>query len=193
MSTTTIDRIAAVDPVHADTMRRRPTTFVSETLPFYRRFGLVRATVELPHRPLVLDYADDGQQLVQLAGEPKDIYRVNGLDGLSLEASQVGAYLKFFLAHSEGPNGSRLVERPADVPWLASSESDAVQKGLRAAATARLRPVEVTATPGGFQASALVLKGSTLSLNVFQVDAKGTVRLRSTEPVSEKLPVPVTL
>jgi len=47
----TIEGIAAVDPVHADTIRKRPTAFATEALAFYQRFKLLRITMSLARGP----------------------------------------------------------------------------------------------------------------------------------------------
>jgi len=185
-----LPRIATVDPVHAETMKSWPTTFAYEALPFYKRFRLLRATVALPSRPLVLEYVDDGALVVPLGGGAKDIDKVNGLEALALEATQIGPYLRFFLAHSDPDAPARVVERPEDVPWLPSTRTEGAPRAARAAAESRLRALEVRPDPrGDFTTSATVLSGSTLRQDVYRVERKGAVRLVSSQTLLENIPV----
>jgi hypothetical protein len=189
------ERIRTVDPVHADTMGRRPTAFSVEPLPFYRRFALLRAAVDLPHRELEFRYADDGRQLVPLTGKPADVYRVNGLEGLALTPEQVPSYLRFFLAVAgEDEAGPRdLAEWPGDLPWLPGTEDDASLMTARVGASARLRALTVSAQAHGYRAVVTVAQGRRLLELVLDVDAQGGVDVESSRVVFEDLPVAAIL
>jgi hypothetical protein len=172
-----------------------PTTFKVEALPFYRKVKLVRAQVDLPHRPLEFRYADGGPQLVYLSGDPGDVYRANDLDGLALGEGQVGAYLRFFFEVTRGPEGRQqeLAEGPGDLVWLPGTESDAGLKAARTRATGLLRPVRVSAAAGGYGVIAAVAEGRRLLELTLRVDAKGRVTVESTKVLLEDLPVAETL
>ncbi len=186
-----VKRIAVVAPSHAETMGKRPTTFESVAVPFWSSFKLVRATVELPHKPLSLAFADNGDQLLGLA-EPGDVYKVNGLEALKLTSNQVPAYLRFFVTHAE-PGSRELVEKAAELEWLHSSETDPEQKQVRTAASSQIHPVKVTQNADGFTAIAIVLEQKTLLEVTYEVQQKGTVKLRESKELADNLPVPVVL
>jgi hypothetical protein len=186
----TLQRIAQVDPVHADTMSRQPTTFTSQPLSFYKRFKLLKAQVRLPHRELQFRYADDGQRVVNLsAGDPQSIYKINQDEGLALEASQVPEYVKFFVAHTEGGK-HQVVERAEDIHWLPDASTDAALSAKKADATAKLHPVQVSQGAEGFEAVATVLMGSQLVETTFQVRKSGRVQPLKQQVVVEGMPVP---
>ena len=188
-------RIRGVDPVHADTMSRQPTTFTVEPLPFYRSFKLVRADVELPHHPRQLLYGDSGSQLVYLSGKPDDLYRVNDLDGLALPEAQAAEYVRFFLATTQSGEGREreLAERPGDLHWLPGTEKDPLLQASRLEATARLQPLTVSAAPGGYHVAVTVVEGQQLIELGLGVDARGRVVVESSRVVFEDLPVAETL
>jgi hypothetical protein len=188
-----LERIRAVDPVHADTMSRQPTTFTAEPLPFYRRFKLVRAAVSLPHRPLEFRYADDGEKAVPLTGKPEDVYRVNEAEGLALAEAQVADYVRFFVGHTRGDEEREVAERPADLQWLPGTETDADLKAARARASGLLKPLAVSSAGGGYRVTATVVEGRKLSELVLAVDVHGRVDVESARVLVPDLPVPETL
>jgi hypothetical protein len=154
----TLARITAVDPVHAETMGRQPTTLEVQPLPFYKRFRLLTADVELPHKPLRFRYADDGTQAVYLSGAPEEVYKVNHAEGLALTADQVVPYVRFFLSVAGGP-GRQLVERPSDVDWLPASENDPPLKAKRAAASGKIGPLQASPHGDGFRVTGTAVQG----------------------------------
>jgi hypothetical protein len=188
-------RIRAVDPVHADTMSRQPTTFTVEAVPFYRRFKLVRAAVDLPTHPLEFHYLDGGSRLVHLTGKPADVYGVNEAEGLALAQAQVAPYVRFFLAHTTGDGGEEreLAETPADLVWLPATERDPSLKAARAAAAAHIRPLAVSAAPGGYRVVATVAEGLRLVELVLKVDGRGRITVDGSRVLVEELPVAETL
>ncbi|MBZ4419506.1 hypothetical protein [Myxococcus sp. RHSTA-1-4] len=187
----TLQRIAQVDPVHADTMSRQPTTFTSQPLSFYKRFKLLKAEVRLPHRALQFRYADDGKHVVNLtAGDPQSIYKINQDEGLALDASQVAEYVKFFVANTDGGK-QKVVEGAADIVWLPATNTDAALGAKKADAVAKLHPVQVSQGAEGFEAVATVLMGSQLVETTFQVRKSGRVQPLKQQVVVEGMPVPV--
>lgn len=182
-----IERISDIDPVHADTMRERPTEVQTSPLPFYARHQLLRATVQLPHRPLVLEYLDDGDELVQLAGSPADIYKANASERLKLAPEQVAAYLKFFVQRTEPK--ARLVENAEDLTLLGGDEHAPAREQLVAA----LCPQKVERTDAGYRVTALVLTQRVLRERVYFVEPKGTVKEQSAKVLMENAPVPYGL
>jgi hypothetical protein len=191
--TTLPERIRAADPVHADTMSRRPTALTAEPIPFYRRFKLVRAVVSLPHRPLEFRYSDDGVQAVPLTGNPQDVYRVNEAEGLALAEAQVADYVRFFVVHTRGDEEREVAERPADLHWLPGTETDADLKAARARASALLKPLAVASAGAGYRVTATVVEGNTLSEVVMGVDARGRVEVQSSKVLAASLPVAASL
>jgi hypothetical protein len=180
-----------VDPVHAETMSQEPTTFTVEPIPFYRKFKLVKAEVDLPHHPLELAYADSGSELIQLSGKADAVYRVNDADGLELAEGQVAPYVRFFLANTTNAHGDEreLVERPADLDWEPDTEKDPAAKAARAAASALVRPLAVSAVPGGYRVEATVVEGVRLIELVLRIDGKGRVAVEGPKVLFEDLPV----
>jgi hypothetical protein len=190
--TATLDRIAAVDPVHADTMRRQPTTFSSQALPFYKTFKLVKASIRLPHRPLEFRYADDGAQAIHLSGSADDVYRVNDAEHLQLAESAVPDYVRFFVANADS-SSRRLVESPGDLVWLPATESEAGPKAARAAASSKIHALQVSKSGAGYKVSAVALEGKRLVELALSVAVNGRVTVDSTKTVAEDVPVAATL
>lgn len=189
--TETLLRIAQVDPVHADTMSRQPTTFTTQPLSFYGRFHLLTADVMLPHRPIQFRYVDDGKEVVVLGGTDEDIYKVNAKEALSLQASQVPEYVRFFI-NNTGGTGRIVVEKPSDVPWRGDVDTTPELATKKAEASARLKPVRVTPGAEGFQAVALVLEDDVLQELTLAVGKDGHVDTLKSQVVLSSLPVPVT-
>ncbi len=189
--TETLLRIAQVDPVHADTMSRQPTTFSTQPLSFYGHFQLLTADVMLPHRPIQFRYVDDGKQVIVLGGKEQDIYKVNARESLSLEASQVAEYVKFFVANTGG-TGRRVVEKSADVPWRGDVDTTPELATKKAEVTSRLKPVQVSPGAEGFQAVAYVLEDDILQELTLAVRKDGEVETVRSQEVLTSLPVPVT-
>jgi hypothetical protein len=186
-----LERIARVDPVHTDTMRRSPTELAVQTIPFYRSYKLVEATVLLPQRPLRLYYLDNGKSALPLASSD-DIYRANAEEELVLNEGLASAYLKFFVAHSSGGTRS-VVEKPSELQWLAKAEQEPAAKELKATAAKHLHAPQVTAAPGSFHIVATVVEGQRLEEVTFEVIANGATRVKETRVLVEQLPVPHAL
>jgi hypothetical protein len=189
--TETLLRIAQVDPVHADTMSRQPTTFSTQPLSFYGHFKLLTADVMLPHRPIQFRYMDDGRQVVVLTGREQDIYNVNAREKLSLDASQVPEYVRIFIANTGG-TGRRVVESAADVPWRGDVDTTPALATKKAEASSRLQPLRVTPAAEGFQVVALVLEDDTLHELTLAVRKDGHVDTTRSQVELSSLPVPVT-
>ncbi len=186
-----LQRIAQVDPVHADTMSRTPTVFTTQELSFYKKYRLVKVEVRLPHRPLQFRYADDGAQAVNLlSGSTQAIYRVNEEEALALDASQVPEYLKFFVAHAEGGK-RKVVERAEDIFWLRATSTDKALGDKKADAVSKLKPVSVSTTDKGFETVALLQEDKQLSECTYLVSKSGRVQVLEQQVVVENLPVPV--
>jgi hypothetical protein len=186
-----LDRIRTVDPVHAETMGRQPTRFAVQSLPFYRRFTMVRAAISLPHCAVELRYADDGASLVPLSGAPAAVYRVNDAEPLNLAEGQVADYLRFFLASTTGRDGGErcLVETPADMPWLRRTSSDPALQAVRLEAAAWILPLVIAAVAGGYRAMAVVLEERRLVELELAVDRRGRVTEQATRVLADNLPV----
>ena len=189
-----LDRIRAVDPQHAETMGRQPTTFAAEPLRFYRRHTLVTASVHLPHDTLVLRYADDGTAPVPL-GEPSAVYRVNDAEALGLAQGDVADYVRFFLASTRGRDGRdrQLVETPADVLWLRASAEDPAMSVVRAEASSRIHPLAVFASVSGYRVVALVVEEQRLLELTLAVNGTGRVREEGARVVAEDLPLALAI
>jgi hypothetical protein len=190
----TLQRIEAVDPVHAGTIKehRAATTFSRQPLGFYKRFQLVTVDVQLPHRALRFKYLDDGKVAVNVTpAAADDLYRVNQDESLSLDASQVPAYLRFFVENSEGGK-RRLVERAEDVQWLPATATDAALGAKKADAVKHLHAVKVVPSPEGFHTSAVVLASGQLVATESIVSKNGKVLVVKQQAVAEALPVPFT-
>jgi hypothetical protein len=194
----TLARIAAVDPVHAETMGRQPTTFEVQPLPFYRRFRLLTANVALPHRPLRFRYADDGSRAVTLNGTPEEVYQVNQAEGLALTADDVPAYVRFFLDVAGGP-GRELVESPSDPAWLPASDADPALKARRSAASGQIRPLQVSPDGSGFRVTAIALQGdpnftrTDLVRLELRVSADGRITIAAPAVLQAEVPVAARL
>jgi len=194
----TLARITAVDPVHAETMGRQPTTLEVQPLPFYKRFRLLTANVSLPHKPLQFHYADDGTQAVYLSGAPEEVYKVNTAEGLALTADQVAPYLRFFFSMAGGP-GRELVESPSDPPWLPASESDPPLKAKRAAASGKISPLQVVPDGRGFRVTGTALQGdphftrADLVRLQLKVSPDGRVTIDTPTVLEENVPIAASL
>jgi hypothetical protein len=187
-----LERIKIVDPVHAETMSRQPTTFTTQPLPFYKNFKLVKASIRLPHRPLEFRYADNGSKAFYLSGAVEEVYRVNDEEALGLTEGQVVPYVRFFFASTDGEK-RRLVERPADVAWLPATEEDEALKAARADASQKIRPVTVSKVTNGYRVLATALQGNRLLELSLVVSSNGRVRFESTKALADNLPVAETL
>ena len=184
-------RLAAVVPAHAEMMGRHPTTFSVDALSFYRRFRLLRAFIALPHRDLVLPYADSGAEIVPLSGEPADVYRVNEAEGLRVTEAQLVPYLRFFLKHTAGSTmpHRQVVEEADELEWLKRTADDPSSKAARAAASAQVRPIRATRVDGGYRVLVTVWSNLTLAELTLRVDDAGRVTEEGERVLCEDLPV----
>jgi len=188
-------RLGEVDPDQAALMGRNPTTFSSDALPFYQRFRLLRATVDLPHTDLVFTYADSGAEIVPLTGEPADVYRLNEAEELRLTEAQLVPYLRFFLKHTAGSAmpDRLLVEEAGELEWLSRTEDDAESKAARAAASAQVHPVRATRVGPGYRVVATVWANLVLAELTLRVDEAGRVTEEGARILCEDLPVVETM
>jgi hypothetical protein len=185
-------RIQAVDPVHADTMSRRPTTFTVEPLSFYRTFKLVKAAVALPQRELEFRYADDGRLLIHLTGKEEAVYRVNDADGMALTEDHVAPYVRFFLSNFTNDSGTswEVAENPGELVWLPATETDPALRAVRAEASARIRPLAPSGVPGRYRVVGTAVEGRHLVELDLSVDGRGRVTpLDTSKILFEDLPL----
>ncbi len=187
--TNVIERIARVDEVHAETMAENPTEIKVETLPFYKKFKLLLATVDLPQRPVLLRYADDGSHVITLDASPEHIYEVNKLEDLHLQAPHVASYLRFFLENSGG-DAYHIVETEKEVNWLKASGQDPEVKALKEKCIAMLHAIKITALPdGGHFANATAIRGRNLAEISVKVHVDGHVEILAEKTVLSNIPV----
>src|SRR5512133_1110455 len=133
-----IRRIEAVDPAHAESMKQNPTTFEAHAVPFYRRFKVLKAVIRLPHKPVALAFADSGSELYPLNSE-EDVQKVNGLEGLKLDANTAGPYVRMVVELTA--RKLQLAERADQVRWLPAAEKDPKLKAAKDEAAKKLHPV----------------------------------------------------
>lgn len=188
LEATMLTRLAKATPFHAEMATRHPTEVTIESLAFYRRFDWVRILIFLPHRPLVLSYADDGAQMLFLGGTADDVYRVNRAEALQLTEGMVAPYVRFFLAATRGKSRT-LAEQPSDVPWLPATECDEALKAARASASARLHPLQVSTESDRYRVSATVVQEMRLIELSLNAARDGGVVVAGTTILMEDLPV----
>jgi len=185
-----IERIAGVDPAHAETIRSNPTTFAVEELPFYPRFRLVRAEVRLRSRPLLLRYADDGKAIVPLTGKPEEIYGLNRAEGLKLALPWVASYARFFLSCTGGPKFT-LRESAEGIRWLPAADSDPVQAERKRQVLEKLSPLTAFAVDtGGFAVTAVAQRDRSLVELVLRFTEDGEATSQQETMVVPVMPVP---
>jgi hypothetical protein len=184
-----IERIAVVNPVWADAMRSNPTNFAWESVPFYRKFQLLLATVNLPYQPLECRYADDGFRICVLRAAPEHIYAVNKLEALDLNVEQVPAYVRFFFDNLSGPRVA-VVERTREVLWLDRVAAEPEMKALKEQAEPLIVPVQVTPLDGeSYGVAATAVRGRRLITLDLLVRRNGHVEVKNERILVEKLPV----
>lgn len=137
------------------------------------------------------DTGDDNghdNALVVLDGTNKPILFLNASVPISLGgAAQALAYLRFFCGFVWGPGGGFwAVERIEDLPW--SGDAD---QGLKAAAAAYLRPLEIESeTQHAFRAKGSVFYDRHIFHADFQIEKEGMTQMLDDDPISKKeLPV----
>jgi hypothetical protein len=189
-NTEMIKRIALVDEVHAETMMENPTDFKVESLPFYKKFKLLRVTVDLPHRPLQFRYADDGSRLIILDATPEHIYEINKLEDFELDRAHLVSYLRFFLANSGG-DPMQIVETGREVNWLQLSSEDSERKALEDKGISLIHAARMTPLPdnAGFFANATGIRGRKLVEISVTVRTKGHVEIMGERVLVPDLPV----
>jgi len=170
-------------------------------LPFYADRVLIEALLASKEQeqkailsfvlPKVGDTGDDnghGDALVVLDGRNRPIHILNTSVPISLGgAAQALAYLRFFCGFVWGPDGGFwAVERIQDLPW--SGDAD---QGLKAVATADLRPLEIESeTQDAFRAKGSVFYARHIFHAEFEIGKKGRVEMFDDDPRSKKgLPV----
>ncbi len=184
-----IKRIALVDEAHAETMAEKPTNFKVESLPFYQKFKLLRATVNLPHRPIQFRYADDGSRIVVLDAGPDRIYEVNKLENLRLKDFDVLPYLRFFLENSGG-KPVRIVEAEKEVNWLDGSSHEPEAQSLKARCASLIHPAKVAPSKEhGFFVNATGIRGRNLLEFSARVRPSGQVEPLGERVLAENLPI----
>ncbi|HTS26638.1 MAG TPA: hypothetical protein VMH81_12250 [Bryobacteraceae bacterium] len=183
-----IERIAEVNPVWAETMREHPTVFHWRPIPFYRKFQLLSATVNLRRRTAGYRYADDGSRLFILRATPEHIYQVNQLEGLQLDPSQVPDYVRFFFDNLTGPRIA-IVERPEEAPWFEPPDDDPEIRARRADTASRIHPIRVTPEGDDYRVEATGVAGSELVELDLGVKRDGHIDIRSQRTVLEDIPV----
>jgi hypothetical protein len=185
------ERIAAVYPEDGEIMRSHHTVCEHGRFPFYQRFQLLRVVVHLPHKPVRFLYADDGTQLVKVASA-QDVYEVNDREGLKLDASQVPAYLRFFLAcTTTGLSALRLAEREEDALWVDAADYDSSLKPLKQQAMTLIHPALVTPLPdGGYRVVATAIEQRILKQLILRISVSGRVETDNQTVLLEDIPVP---
>lgn len=181
-----VNRIEKVDPSHAQTMRANPTTFTPQALPFYARHRLLSAVVRLRHKPLLLEYLDDGRAVLPLT--PEAIKRVNALERLELSAATAGPYARFFLAHAAEPR-ARVVESPSDVPWLPACDTDPKLKQARDQSLSFIHALRVTPEFGAFSVVASAMRERKLVEVTLTLERDGKIASLFDDVTVEELPV----
>ncbi len=142
-------------------------------------------------RRKVGDTGDDnghGDARVVLDGTNKPILFLNTSVPISLGgAAQALAYLRFFCGFLWGPEGGFwAVERIEDIPWCGDAD-----QGLKAAAAADLRPLEIESeTQDAFRAKGSVFYDRHIFHAEFEIGKIGRVEMFDDDPISKKaLPV----
>lgn len=193
MADSVLDRIAAADPAHADTIATHDSAVAESAVPFWTRFRLVRVRTMLPHRPLDLRYADDGQRAIQI-GYPAGLYAANKADGLTLDTpGMCAAYLRFWFEDG-GERLTYLAESPDRMPWFRDDVMTDDDRAEQRAAVPWIRPMVVTVSPrGGFDAEAIAVCQRELLRLRLHVAPDGTVTVISREQLRESIPVPYVM
>lgn len=192
---------AATDEGTVESMIRNPTEFNWEPLPFYQNFQLLHATISLRSKPVVYTYADDGSRVFSLyetsaeylssypdavSGE-EQIYAVNKLENLYLDAGQVPAYLRFFFATI---TKITLVEGSQDVNWYSKELSQTQAKLKEQAESLILSPMKITPTmPTWYNVVATGYRRQQLIELDLSVSRAGEVKIKSERNLLEQLPI----
>ena len=183
-----LERVRAADVVHGPSITDAATTS-HEDLPWYRRFRLLEVLLRLPHKPIVIRYADDGQEIV-LLGSSYAIYGVNAREGLRLGAEHVSRYLRFFFANSEMAR-TQIVESPDEPMWLRHASEEPEMAQLKQVAQSLIRPMHVVpAGEGGYRVIITAIQDRRLLNMVLDVQADGRVSELSRSVLLENIPVP---
>ena len=187
-----IRRIEAVDPAHAESMKQNPTTFETHAVPFYKRFKVLKALIRLQHKPVALAFADSGQELLPLNSED-DVYKVNGLEGLKLDANTAGPYVRMVLELTA--RKLQLAERADQVRWLPSTETDPKQRAAKDEAAKKLHPVRAMDGGGGSYAVSFTAVRSDRALVELEwtVAPDGRVTRGEEKVLVQTLPVPYVM
>ncbi len=183
-----IKRIAVVSPFWAETMREHPTRFEWQPIPFYSRFQLLVATVSLEFEDREFHYADDGSRLCVLRSSPEDVYEVNELEDLHLDAGQIPAYIRFFFDNLMSPR-LVIVDRSEEVPWFEPDLSDPDLRDLREQASSMIQPMRVTPDGDEFRVTATALAGADLKAVELRAKRGGRIDLQEERVLVEDLPV----
>jgi hypothetical protein len=184
-----IERIDAVSPTWARTMRDYPTDFVWQPVPFYHKFRYLLATVSFSNGPSEFHYADDGSRLCLLGATPEYIYTVNQLEGLQLDAAQVPAYIRFFFDNLAPPR-IQPVERPEEVRWLQHADREPDRRALKERAASLILPMRVTPLDeDSYRVLATAVAGTRLIEVDLVVQRNGHIDVKNERVLVERIPV----
>jgi hypothetical protein len=184
-----IERISAVNPVWAETMRENTTAFEWRPIPFYRKFQLLVATVQLARGVAEFRYADDGSSLHILRATPEHIYEVNQSEGLQLDDGQVPSYVRFFFDNLGGRR-TAVVERPEEVPWFEPSSADPDLNAQKEHASSLIHSMLVMPSDADdYDVAATGVTGTQLKEIDLAVKRDGKIDVRNERVLIEDIPV----
>ncbi|HVE82593.1 MAG TPA: hypothetical protein VND93_07085 [Myxococcales bacterium] len=179
-----VDRLRLKFPELTRRLEGQPRDVVRAELPFYRRHALVTLTIQTP-LPQVLYFLDDGVQLYTLLGDA-DLAAANARERLQLVPQHAEAYARFALRH-----GLRVepVERPDHLLWYSDADENPELRERKEAAIRALRPLRVVMSPeGGFEVTAVIRAGRSLSEHRYRLTLGGVLERRGQQVVAEDVP-----
>jgi len=158
-------------------------------LPFYGDWQLCEARLGPDTRPGALAFLCGPEGGLLLSGASDLIHRFNQAMQLTL-GSDDGylAYGRFFYSMLRSIEGRfRIIDAPAEIPWLPEATANQV-----AAVGRQVRPMRLTALENGVAiAEACLLYGNFISQSRLRIHATGMVEMTENEPIATSLLVRV--
>ena len=154
------------------------TEVACRTLPFYKNFKLYRLTNYATMPCFTMDYLGnpDNDKFYTLDGLANTLYDVNDDDHIELTFDTVVAYLDFFFAQVQGPDGDiYLIKSPEGLPMLGSlpeNQQNSVREHFQHLIT------EADPDNEGFKITGTVFYGGSLISAHIAVHKRGLITIK---------------
>ena len=168
------------------------TEVTCRPLPFYKRYKLFRLTNYATMPCFKMDYLGDGEtgRFFPLNGLPNTLYDVNENDDIELDADTVVAYIDFFFAQVQGPEGDiYLIKAPDALPMLSS-----LPKNQQESVREHFQEMNVTENEAndGFTIAATLYYGGTLLSADIQVKKGGEISVSNQKMLLQNIHFPAS-